>query len=74
MYEELDMAIEDAILLFAEARPDGIYKEHYVEALLEKYGGDVCVLCVLTCRTKSLSCQAKRLLKNEHGDRRTGGC
>jgi hypothetical protein len=44
MYEQLDMSIEDAIEFFAAARPDGIYKEHYVEALLDKYGGDVCIV------------------------------
>lgn len=43
MVEKMDMAIEDAVELFTEARPDGIYKDHYIEQLFQKYDGDVCM-------------------------------
>ena len=43
MVEVLDMAVEDAVEMYAGARPDGIYKDHYIQQLFTKYGGDVCI-------------------------------
>ncbi|KNC73512.1 hypothetical protein SARC_13930, partial [Sphaeroforma arctica JP610] len=40
MVEHDDLAIETATQFFAAARPAGIYKDHYLKKLFEKYGGD----------------------------------
>lgn len=38
LIEQLDLPVETALSLFAESRPPGIYKQHYVRQLFEWYG------------------------------------
>eukprot|EP01134_Creolimax_fragrantissima_P004099 CFRG4099T1 len=40
MVDVIDMSVEDAVDFFAAARPAGIYKDHYLQKLYEKYQGD----------------------------------
>lgn len=40
MVQECDYAIDMAVQEFAECRPNGIYKQDYLNDLLKRYGDD----------------------------------
>ncbi|KAL3093071.1 hypothetical protein niasHT_022521 [Heterodera trifolii] len=40
LYEKCDMSIEMAVREFAECRPNGIYKQHYLDDLRKRYGDE----------------------------------
>lgn len=42
LVEHMDFSLDKAIGLFRKARPPGIYKQDYIDALLERYGDNDC--------------------------------
>lgn len=40
LYERESLSIEMAVKEFADCRPNGIYKQHYLDDLKKRYGDD----------------------------------